>query len=103
MNSTMVRSSSSSRSRESASFFLNGFFNETKENVPEIKQEDQLLRFYEHCNKWLTEVDNGDKEKEEKHAFENSKAFTDLVARVSKKVGIDMKLKDVILLWEICR
>lgn len=97
-----VRSSEKQRSIDSGKSFLDGFLHEG-EARPEIQIDNHLLRFYDDCPKWITEVDENEETFAEKREFEASEEFLQMVDRVQSKAGVEMDGRLVELAWDMCR
>jgi len=112
-NRTRVSSSSKQRARASAESFLDGVqgipwpsnvHNATEEELfryPDIITDDHLLRYYDYCPKYQDEVKSSYKIEVAK--FEKSQAFSKTMARVNRRVGLQLDAEEARLMWNICR
>lgn len=97
-----VRSSEKQRSIDSGKSFLDGFLHDG-EPRPEIQIDNHLLRFYDDCPKWITQVDENEETFAEKREFEASEEFLQMVDRVQSLAGVEMDGTLVELAWDMCR
>eukprot|EP00092_Neocalanus_flemingeri_P034573 GFUD01037600.1.p1 GENE.GFUD01037600.1~~GFUD01037600.1.p1 ORF type:complete len:454 (-),score=120.39 GFUD01037600.1:57-1418(-) len=97
---TEVRSSSKSRCLESANAFLEGIF---ESDTPDIVENNKLLRFYNYCPKFITEVDENSETFVEMNKFRAGEFFQEMVTRVSIRTGLPMDVPQISLMWDMCR
>ena len=97
---TEVRSSSKSRCVESAEAFLDGLF---ESDVPEIVEDNRLLKFYDYCPKFDSEVEENNETLAESNKFGESEFFQEIVSRVVTKTGIMLDVPQIRLMWDMCR
>ena len=97
-----VRSSTKQRARASAQAFIEGFFGE-KANNTSLTTDNDLLRFYDNCSKYVENVKYGNHTYDQRDEFFKSQQFETVVARVQKKTGLPIPLPKISLIWQICR
>jgi len=96
---TLVRSSSRTRCIDSADAHLEGM---GLDGVT-IQVDDELIRFYDFCPKYLKEVRKGEKTFVEANKLVQSQLWQDMLTRVSKRAGLELDTARLQLVWDMCR
>ena len=99
-NKMEVRSSSKPRCIKSSEAFMAGIF---ESDFPEIVVDNHLLRFYDECQKFDTEVEENGETFVEQHEFLSSPYFEAMITRVNLKTGILLDVSQASLMWDMCR
>ena len=97
-----VRASERQRAIDSGESFLDGFLHDG-ETRPDIQIDNHLLRFYDDCPKWITQVDENEDTFAEKREFEASDVYLAMVDRVATVAGVEVDARLVELAWDMCR
>jgi len=96
---TLARSSSKARCIDSAASHLEGM---GLEGV-DIQVDDVLMRFYDFCAKYIEEVVENEETFVETFKFTQSQLWHDMLARVSRRAGVELDNKRAQLVWDMCR
>jgi len=96
---TLARSSSKGRCIDSAASHLEGI---GLEGV-DIQVDDELIRFYDYCPKYIEEVINGEKAFVQTFKLVQSQLWQDMQTRVSRRAGVELDNTRLNLVWDICR
>ena len=96
-----VRSSQTERAVSSGASFLKGLLD--TDSIPEISINNQLLKYYEECDKFQEEVVSGPDTWEESRKLEASEAWVEMETNVVLKTGVEMESEMIKLVWNICR
>ena len=97
-----VRSSWKPRCKDSANSFLDSFLSESDAR-PTIAINNHLLRFFDECPKFINEVEENEETFAEKRELEASDEYSEMVARVGTRAGVEMTSAQVQLTWNMCR
>ena len=105
---------------DSGTYFLRGLLGEAAASSPLITEDNHLLRFYDECPKFITEVEENEATFAEQRELEAGEAWADMVAAVGTRTGVEVQQlfflmhrkyfqnievdHDLVgLAWEMCR
>ncbi|KAJ8722584.1 hypothetical protein PYW07_003764 [Mythimna separata] len=103
----LFRYTATQRAQQSARYFTNGLF-EKKETQDIIfapaTKVDPVLRFYKHCDRWLTQVKRNPETYKETKLFSNSHDMNKTLESISHKLGLNRVLEfdTVNLMYKYC-
>jgi len=99
MDKIEVYSSDKSRCVESAEAFMEGLL----ENQLPVTQDNDFIRYYTKCSKYMDTVLNGEEPYQEENLFAESEVFTAIANNVEDMTGVNLTSNEIALVWEICR
>jgi len=91
------------RTYGSAEAFLEGAYPGQNVTFPHIMDTDMLLRFWDFCPAYLYGVDHNNRTFVEEYKFFASPAWQEMIADVSRRVGVEVTHEDVWMAWALCR
>ncbi|XP_035436952.2 multiple inositol polyphosphate phosphatase 1 [Spodoptera frugiperda] len=103
----LFRYTATQRAQQSARYFTNGLFE--KKDAQDIifapaTRVDPVLRFYKHCDRWLSQVKKNPDTYNETRLFGHSRLMNDTLESVSKRLGLSrvLRLETVELMYKFC-
>ncbi|KAL4219882.1 PHOsphatase [Mactra antiquata] len=99
-------SSSKGRCIQSTQSFYNGFY-KTMDNKPIFAYEknNKLMRFYDDCDRYETDVEDNEENFKELRTFEKSRDFQNVIKSVEGRLGLDagtLSVDDVYQIHNLC-
>ncbi|KAK8738010.1 hypothetical protein OTU49_004345 [Cherax quadricarinatus] len=97
------RHTATQRTEASARSYAQGLFGNSEVYMPSPLNPDPLIRFFEVCNNYQTQVVNNPEATREKQLYQKGEKMAAVVARVSRRLGVTLAFKDLEVLYNACR
>ncbi|XP_039253883.2 multiple inositol polyphosphate phosphatase 1-like [Styela clava] len=81
-------SSNTRRTTQSADAFINRLYLNSTKTRPTVEINDELIKFYDYCKKYLREIDNNDTVTEDVDTFMEGPIITRIADMVARRLGI---------------
>nr|XP_045611705.1 multiple inositol polyphosphate phosphatase 1-like isoform X3 [Procambarus clarkii] len=102
-SSFKFRHTATQRTEASARSYALGLFGDDSAYIPEALDPDPLLRFYDVCSDYQTQVEDNPDATLETRLFEEGEEMTSVVFNVSRRLGVPLVLDEVLVLYDACR
>jgi len=101
----LIRSTATPRAEKSAEAYGEGAFPSEAVEMEKPRDDDKVLRFYDHCPRWITTVDDNEETFLEKRQFQLGIEMETTKNEISKTLGFTSALPHsrVKLMYDMCR